>query len=697
MAEENIQGNPLGVIDPASEAQETTVSSKSALNETFDAADHGYNIMEGFGARDVRHEAGISDDGSFEFVSSASTDDDTASVDSDWDGFSQADTAINAEGTEGFQPAPKSAASTSALSSSATTDASSTVAVGTVAEGTGAATVATATTAGFPDATTTGVKAGVAMTKHTGTLRITEDNAVISNMEVTGDIIIDAKNVTMSNIKLISNTPWHALRVMDDASGFTLKDSEIDGRGTTDNAIYGFGTFLRNDLHDAENGMNVWGPAVVEGNYIHNLRHTGKSDPHYDGIQMTSGRNIDIIGNTIINDHSQTAAIGMGNTFGDLADITVDGNRLVGGGYTVQVDGRKGGGVLDDASIKISNNQIGGGYWGDFAFHDADPVVYGNTDLDTLPDTTVVYTGTAGEDNLPLTGKTNAGAETYKGLAGDDLLKGGAGADTLEGGADSDTATYAGSAAVKVSLQGTATGGHAAGDKLSSIENLIGSSYADTLQGNSSNNLLKGGAGADRLDGAAGTDVASYSAASAGVTASLANAAINTGDAKGDVYVSIERLTGSSHADKLYGNGGANLLTGGAGNDALNGGSGNDVLHGGSGADDLVGGAGADIFVFKARADSTVSTSGRDTIFDFSGTGGDRFDLSDIDANATASGNQAFTYLGTAAFTGKAGELRTIKDASDTYVYGDVNGDRKVDFAIHLDDAVSLSKGYFVL
>jgi hypothetical protein len=41
--------------------------------------------------------------------------------------------------------------------------------------------------------------------------------------------------------------------------------------------------------------------------------------------------------------------------------------------------------------------------------------------------------------------------------------------------------------------------------------------------------------------------------------------------------------------------------------------------------------------------------------------------------------------------------VRYVKGASDTYVYGDVNGDARADFAVHLDDAVSLSKGYFVL
>lgn len=235
-----------------------------------------------------------------------------------------------------------------------------------------------------------------------------------------------------------------------------------------------------------------------------------------------------------------------------------------------------------------------------------------------------------------------------------------------------------------------ASGGNAA-------DILIGNTAANVLSGRNGNDTLNGGVGADKLDGGAGSDTAAYSNATVGVTASLANATVNTGEAKGDAYVSIERLTGSSHADKLYGNAGANLLTGGSGHDLLNGGSGNDTLYGGLGADDLVGGTGGDKFVFKTLADSIVAMAGRDTIFDFSGTGGDRINLSAIDANSVKSGNQAFTYLGTAAFTGNAGELRYIKQASDNYVYCDTNGDKKIDFAIHLDDAISLSKGYFIL
>lgn len=149
--------------------------------------------------------------------------------------------------------------------------------------------------------------------------------------------------------------------------------------------------------------------------------------------------------------------------------------------------------------------------------------------------------------------------------------------------------------------------------------------------------------------------------------------------------------------DKIDGTKFADTLVGGAGVDVLKSNAGNDKLLGGIGADDLFGGAGADRFVFKATGDSTVAASGRDTIFDFSIAENDRIDLSGIDANSATAKNDAFSFIGTKAFSGTAGEVRFEKKASDTFIYADVNGDKTADFAIHLDDAVSLIKGYFVL
>jgi hypothetical protein len=222
------------------------------------------------------------------------------------------------------------------------------------------------------------VPAGAALARYVGTLHVTTDNTVISNLEVFGDIVIDATNVTVKNTRLISETPSHALRIMERASGFTLTNSEIDGRGSTDNAIYGFGTMLCNNIHDVENGITVSGPSVIRGNFIHDLR-AGKIDPHFDGIQVDGGRDIQILRNTVVNNHEQTAAVMLDNYFAGLSNIVVDGNRLIGGGYTVYVDGRFKGGPVIDSTIEITNNEIGGGRYGHFAFYDHRPVVRGNT------------------------------------------------------------------------------------------------------------------------------------------------------------------------------------------------------------------------------------------------------------------------------------------------------------------------------
>ena len=81
-----------------------------------------------------------------------------------------------------------------------------------------------------------------------------------------------------------------------------------------------------------------------------------------------------------------------------------------------------------------------------------------------------------------------------------------------------DTAIYASSdEGVIVYLDGTAgSGGHATGDVLTNIENLIGSTHADTLTGDAGDNRLEGLAGADTLDGGDGVDTASYASSDEG-------------------------------------------------------------------------------------------------------------------------------------------------------------------------------------
>jgi serralysin len=158
----------------------------------------------------------------------------------------------------------------------------------------------------------------------------------------------------------------------------------------------------------------------------------------------------------------------------------------------------------------------------------------------------------------------------------------------------------------------------------------------------------------------------------------------------------IENARGGGKNDKILGNDVANQLIGNAGRDTIKGGAGNDIIIGGAGKDRLQGDAGNDRFDFNKV--SEIGTSKHDVIFGFK-HGQDDIDLSTIDANANKSGNNKFSFKSSAdsSLNGKAGELCWYKKSGDTYVIGDLNGDRKADFILELDGSKSLTKGDFIL
>lgn len=279
------------------------------------------------------------------------------------------------------------------------------------------------------------------------------------------------------------------------------------------------------------------------------------------------------------------------------------------------------------------------------------------------PEVSDIIEGTAGNDSMPGTSRSDrmlghAGNDKLYGQGGHDVLNGGEGNDELFGGTGNDQ-VYGG-----------------AGKDI-----LYGGTGNDELFGGADNDQLYGGVGRDIAYGGAGRDIL-YGGAS--------NDELYGGEGNDDLY-------GGDGKDELQGGEGNDKLRGGEGNDLIDAGAGNDRLVGGKGADLLSGGAGRDTFVFNTLADSTVKTSGRDTILDFDGKAGDRIDLSGIDANKGSSGNQAFAFIGSEQFSNKAGELRFEKTASDTFIYGDVDGDGTADFAIQVAGSTTFLKDYFIL
>ncbi len=228
---------------------------------------------------------------------------------------------------------------------------------------------------------------------------------------------------------------------------------------------------------------------------------------------------------------------------------------------------------------------------------------------------------------------------------------------------------------------------------------LFGGSGNDTIRGYGDDDWLDGGAGIDQLIGGLGDDT--YVVDNAG---DLVLEASNGGNDTVRSSVSfvlpnyVETLdligsaainaTGNALNNTLAGNDAANVLTGNAGADRL---------IGEGGADRLIGGSGADTFTFRALSDSGVASSSRDLIYDFNHAQGDRIDLHLIDANTGVAGNQAFDFIGSAAFSGHAGELRAVYANGRTTVSGDVDGNGTSDFAISLRGHISLTAGDFIL
>ena len=277
---------------------------------------------------------------------------------------------------------------------------------------------------------------------------------------------------------------------------------------------------------------------------------------------------------------------------------------------------------------------------------------YGDAQGDTLVSIEHII-GTYYNDTLVGNADANGlvggvGNDSLAGGDGDDILEGGAGADTLDGGEGTDIADYSRSTAgvtinlstgtgrggdaqgdrlisiegiigsdyndsfiaglsaasfagglgvdtlsyalsdsgVRVDLEaGTGSGGYAEGDTLSGIEQLIGSAFNDTLLGSVADELFDGGDGADSIDGRGGADTVSYAGATGAVNVDLLSGIGRGNIAEGDRLSNIEAVTGSRYNDTLAASDAGSTLMGGGGNNLYIAGAGADEINDSSGVD----------------------------------------------------------------------------------------------------------------
>lgn len=223
---------------------------------------------------------------------------------------------------------------------------------------------------------------------------------------------------------------------------------------------------------------------------------------------------------------------------------------------------------------------------------------------------------------------------------------------------------------------------------------MSGQTGNDVLCGGGGNDVLNGGRGNDALNGADGIDMVTLGEDTGdlrGWTASLTRGlAVATGET--DRLSGFENVHGSNGDDVIAGNALANQLNGSDGDDRLAGADGNDVLIDGLGYDTMTGEAGADIFYATYRDGGAVK---RDAVMDFSQAQGDRIHL--VLDDPSRPGFQSLTFIGQAAFSGVADELRFSTANGNTFLQADLDGDAQADYVMRLKGAIVLTAADLIL
>ena len=204
--------------------------------------------------------------------------------------------------------------------------------------------------AGFPNASTTGVPAGVKLTRYDGDIVITKPNTVIDGLEVHGTITVNAPGAVIKNSKIVGgSTPASTGLVNNVVSGasFTIKDSELVAAtpSTLWNGVFGSNfTAERVNVHGVVDPMRVLGGnVVIRDSWLHDTTYS-KTDPlrngtptHDDTIQIQAGSGILIEGNRLEDAHNAGVMISQDASRSTLSDIVIRDNYLQGGACTINI------------------------------------------------------------------------------------------------------------------------------------------------------------------------------------------------------------------------------------------------------------------------------------------------------------------------------------------------------------------------
>jgi hypothetical protein len=201
---------------------------------------------------------------------------------------------------------------------------------------------------GFPAPSNTGVPKGTTL-KPSGDVTVSDDGAVVSGLEVTGTITVDANDVTIENTRVVQNTTCGDATTCGNFAiviekGASAKISHVETASTPGSTCEhdirnegGTVTIESAYLHACDSNVYAEGPTTLKNSY--GIAKIAIADDHVENIYFNETKFV-MIHSTLLNPVEQTAVV-FGNSGGgtDVENcsnrLTIIGSLLAGGGYTL--------------------------------------------------------------------------------------------------------------------------------------------------------------------------------------------------------------------------------------------------------------------------------------------------------------------------------------------------------------------------
>ena len=220
----------------------------------------------------------------------------------------------------------------------------------------------------WPDTDTTGY--GNTKLAPASSNGITE-SGIYTGLHFTGAVAIMASDVTLSNCLVTNvNADYWGIVTRGRLSNIVIENCEIAGAGLS-GKLGAYGVYIYDDcevtiracnIHDCGSSVAITdGRITIKDCYFHDFN--SGDGTHYNGIQFNGSGSpniaLNIQHNYIHNQRTWTDCIMIDNQFGPVSNVVINNNILIGGAYTLYVDGNFNTNPI--TNVVITNNYVRAG------------------------------------------------------------------------------------------------------------------------------------------------------------------------------------------------------------------------------------------------------------------------------------------------------------------------------------------------